>query len=446
MSLAKSKQLLPDYNNIWYPCSQMKDYESFIPLEVKSASGSYIELTNGKKIIDAISSWWCKSLGHNHPKIKEALFEQANAFEHVLMPNIQNKVLNQLSQKLSKLMPHLTKVFYAGDGSCAVEIALKMCVHARVLKGENQRNKFIALKNGYHGETSGCMSVSDLGLYKAPYESMLFDCEFVDNIPYVSGEDDPLWQDCSSYWTTIEKQLEPLKYSANALILEPIIQAAGGMKIYSKDFLQRISTWCNKNDVYLIYDEIMTGFGRTGKMLACEYAENPLPDFICLSKGLTSGWMPFSAVLTHQKMYDLFYDDYQTGKAFLHSHTYCGNPLAAAVALSVVGVMEDEGTLAYVTTSLQAHLLSKMQDIAQKTGRLENIRSIGGMIAADLIVKNKTDKRYGFELYKIASSLGILLRPLGNTIYWAPPLNTALSTIDELSDITKKAIDSLNLD
>lgn len=321
-----------------------------------------------------------------------------------------------------------------------------MCVHARELKGETQRNKFIALKNGYHGETSGCMSVSDLGLYKAPYKSMLFDCEFIDNIPYISGVNDPLWQDCNAHWKIIEKQLEPLRDTGNALILEPIIQAAGGMKIYSKDFLQRISNWCNEHGVYLIYDEIMTGIGRSGKMLACEHIENPQPDFICLSKGLTSGWMPFSAVLTHPKMYDLFYDDYQTGKAFLHSHTYCGNPLAAAVALSVLNVIQEEKTIDYVAASLQGHLLNKMTDIAQHTGRLKNIRSIGAMIAADLIVDEKSDRRYGFELYKIAVRLGVLLRPLGNTIYWIPPLNTSLETIDALAEITQKAILTLDFD
>ena len=432
------------YQNIWYPCSQMKDYEKFIPLDIASASGCDIQLVNGKKIIDAISSWWCKSLGHNHPEIKAALIEQLSRFEHVVMPNTQNNILNQLSQRLGSLTQQLNKVFYAGDGSCAVEVALKMCVHARLICGESHRNRFIAFKNGYHGETCGALSVSDLGLYKTPYQSILFDSEFIDHIPYVSGPTDPLWHDCTDEkWQQIEQQLSPLSANANALILEPLIQGAGGMLVYSKDFLQRLANWCKQHNIYLIYDEIMTGIGRSGKMLASDYLDQSQADFICLSKGLTSGWLPFSAVLTHQHMYDIFYDDYEVGKSFLHSHTYCGNALAAAVALSVLKIFDNENIIDYVQNVLNPYLMQCIQDISEQTGRLKNIRSLGGMIAADINTPDGSNKRYGFELYKIAVKKGALLRPLGNTLYWLPPLNINLEKIDQLTKITKAALSEL---
>ncbi|MDC0535070.1 adenosylmethionine--8-amino-7-oxononanoate transaminase [Francisellaceae bacterium] len=433
------------YHNIWYPCSQMKDYDDFTPIEIKSAKGSYIELTNGEKLIDAISSWWCKSLGHNHPKIKEAIKKQIDAFEHVLMPNTQNIQLNKLSHKLSSLLPGLDKVFYTGDGSCAVEVALKMSVHARLIKGENSRIKFLALENGYHGETVGALSVSDLGLYKKPYESMLFDCEFIKNIPYVTGVNDPLWHDCSDVWPVIETQLEEYKLTANAFILEPLMQGAGGMLIYSKDFLQRIADWCHHNNVYLIYDEIMTGIGRSGKMLACHYLDLPQADFICLSKGLTSGWLPFSAVLTHQEIYNLFYDDYEKGKSFLHSHTYCGNALGVSVALAALNIFNDEKIIEYVQQRLSIEMLNAMTEIADETDKITNIRSLGGLVAADLVIPEGSNKRYGFELYKEAIKNGALLRPLGNTIYWLPPLNTSISTIERLKKITLNSIMGLEI-
>ena len=176
-----------DKQHIWHPCSQMKDYELFKPLKVNSANGSYIELTNGKKIIDAISSWWCKSLGHNHPKLKQALMRQLDQFEHIILANTTNDVIVEVSQQIAKLMPGLDKIFYASDGSCAVEIAMKMSLHSRVNQGDLKRKQFIALQNSYHGETVGAMSVSDVGLYRKPYASMLFETHFIKQVPYVSG-------------------------------------------------------------------------------------------------------------------------------------------------------------------------------------------------------------------------------------------------------------------
>jgi adenosylmethionine---8-amino-7-oxononanoate aminotransferase len=428
-----------DRQHIWHPCSQMKDYEAFPPLIIKKAYGSYIELEDGRKIIDAISSWWCKSLGHNHPRLKAALQAQLDYFEHVIFANSTFEIIIRLSEKLGRLCTGLDKVFYASEGSSAVEIALKMSLHAQQLLGQNQRIQFTSLQNGYHGETFMALGLSDLGLYRDAYEAHLIKPKFIRNIPYVHSSSDPLWNDCSAIWPDIEKQLEKQAANLAAIIVEPIVQGAGGMKIYSQDFLRRLRKWTETHGIYLIADEIMTGLGRTGHALACKHAQIK-PDFICLSKGLTSGWLPMSAVLTHTDIYDLFYDDYSTGKSFLHSHTFSGNALAAAVALECLNILEDEEVFQQVRE--KEFIFKKfMQEVNDKTARLSNIRGIGAIIAADLqLTEKEKNQRIGYQIFQKALQLGAWLRPLGNTIYWLPPLNIPLLALEELKDISILAI------
>jgi adenosylmethionine-8-amino-7-oxononanoate aminotransferase len=237
----------------------------------------------------------------------------------------------------------------------------------------------------------------------------------------------------------IEKQLEIQASKLAAIIVEPIVQGAGGMKIYSQDFLRRLSRWTKAHGIYLIADEIMTGLGRTGLALACEHAQIK-PDFICLGKGLTSGWLPMSVVLTQTEIYNLFYDDYSSGKSFLHSHTFSGNALAAAVALECLSILEDEKIYEKVREK-EVILKKLMLEVQNKTEKLRNIRGIGAIMAADLSLKEKEkNQRIGYQIFQEALQLGAWLRPLGNTIYWLPPLNTSLSTLEELCDITKTSI------
>lgn len=420
---------------IWFPCSQMKDYESLPPLAINHAKGSYLYLEDGRSVIDAISSWWCKSMGHQHPAIKQAITEQINQFEHIIGTNTTSQALTTLSQKLTQLMPHLSKVFYAGDGSCAVEVAMKMSIHSRKILGQTQRTHFISLANSYHGETLATLSVSDVGLYKNPYHDLCFEATHLTSIPYVNHNSDPLWSDASDAWQQVETQLDAVKEKATAIIVEPILQGAGGMNIYSADFLKRLADYAKAHDIHLICDEIMTGFGRTGKTLACQYA-NIKPDFICLSKALTGGTLAMSAVLTSDPIYQLFYDDYETGKAFLHSNTYGGNALAAAVANAALQIHQDEA-LNQQALIIGEHMRQAMLSIAEQTQCLENVRQIGALCAADLTLNTK---RAGFELFKIAMQKGAFLRPLGNTVYWLPPLNTSLETINQLSAITEECI------
>lgn len=423
---------------IWHPCSQMKDYETFKPLEIVSAKGSYVELSDGHRLIDAISSWWCKTLGHNHPQIKKALLKQIDQFEHVILANTTNETIEQLSHKLTSLHPQLNKVFYASDGSSAVEIALKMSLHARQIQGEPHRDKFISLSNDYHGETIGALSVSDLGLYKKHYKKVCFETFFIDGIPYVSGANDPLWDDCESHWQHVEKQLEPLANTATAIIVEPILQGVCAMLVYSADFLKRIAAWAKKHNVHLIADEILTGIGRTGSMLASDHAQIS-PDFVCLGKGLTSGWLPMSCVLMTDDIYNTFYGDYGTGKDFLHSNTYAGNALAACTALETIRIVEAQNLCARATV-IGEFMQSAMSDIAKQTGVLTNLRGIGSMVAADLVIDDPK-RRLGYEIYQEAIKLGAYLRPLGNTIYWLPPITTEIATLEALHHITLKSIE-----
>lgn len=428
-----------DLKHIWHPCSQMHDYEQFPPVHIVNAEGSYLYTAEGKPIIDAISSWWCKSLGHKHPALMQALYDQAERFEHIIGANTCSPILVDLSEKLGKLLPNLTKVFYASDGSCAVEIALKMSVHAQQLRGESQRTQFAALENSYHGETLATLAVSDMGIYRDPYHPLLWDSLFLRNIPYVRGPQDPLWDDCSDYWPAIQAQLDPQAKHLAAIIVEPVVQGAGGMLVYSPDLLRRLSAYCQAHGIFLIADEIMTGFGRTGKPFAVNHADI-VPDFVCVGKGLTAGYIPMSAVLINEAIYNDFYGPYEPARNFLHSHTHSGNALAASVALATLETYEKEQTYTHVE-SISALATQHMNNIAQQTGALTNIRHCGAVIAADL-TNPQQKPRYGYQLFQHAIQQGAWMRPLGNTLYWVPPLNTAHSVLNELATITEQVVNT----
>ncbi|MBA2656084.1 MAG: adenosylmethionine--8-amino-7-oxononanoate transaminase [Tatlockia sp.] len=426
-----------DLRHIWHPCMQMKDFEICPPLIVNHAKGSYLYTDQGQ-LIDSGSSWWCKSLGHGHPDILAAITAQLASFEHVIGANTTHPALAELGVKLSELSKK-QHVFFASDGSSAVEIAMKLALHAYQLQGQANRTEFIALKNAYHGETFGALSVSDLGLFKEPYQDYGVKCHFLNNLPYVNDKTDPLWADSSAYWPTILKQLEEVKENACAVIVEPILQGANGMRCYSADFLKKLALWAKENKIYLIADEIMTGMGRTGEWLACHHAGVDA-DLVCISKGLTSGSIPLSCVLIDNSIYELFYDDYDQGKSFLHSHTYSGNALAVSAALATIKVMEKEN-INQKATQLGLLMQQCFQQLAKLTGKLQNLRTMGAMVAADLEDNGKP--RIGFQFYQEALKRGALIRPLNNTLYWLPPLNTDKQTIENLAEITLNSIKAL---
>lgn len=423
-----------DLKHFWHPCTQMKDFETCPPLFIEKAHGSYL-YTNKGPLIDAISSWWCKSLGHGHPAVIAAIKDQLDQFEHVITANTTNPQLVALAEELAQITKK-QHVFFASDGSSAVEIAMKLAIHANQIKGYTDKNQFIALQNGYHGETLGTMSISDLGLYKAPYRSFSLTCHYVEDIPYISGKEDLLWNNCDGYWSTVEKKLEAISNKVCAIVVEPLVQGAGGMLCYSPDFLKRLSSWAKSNNIYLIADEIMTGMGRTGKWLASHHADVE-PDLICLSKGLTSGSIPLSCVMIDNSIFDLFYADYDSGKSFLHSHTYSGNALAVSAALATIRAMREEKIIEQAQ-NLGEYMFAALTEVAKLSGKLNNVRGIGAVVAADL--EDREDHRIGNKVYQQALNHGALIRPIGKTLYWLPPLNTNHEVIGKLAEITLNSI------
>jgi len=429
--------LQQDLKHIWHPCTQMKSLEHFPPLIIQHAKGSYLYTDRGP-IIDGISSWWCKSLGHGHPAVIGAIKDQLSHFEHIIGADTTFPKLVELGEKLARIS-QLQHVFFASDGACAVEIAMKLALHANQLQGHPTRNQFIALQHGYHGETLGTLSVSDLGIYKKPYNGLNVKCHFVQPIPYVNHPQTPLWSDAEQEWRVIEQQLEAVKEQACAVIFEPIVQGAGGMRVYSADFLHRLVQWAKANRIYVIADEIMTGLGRTGKWLASEHASIK-PDMVCLSKGLTSGSLPLSCVLIDDPIYNLFYHEASEGKSFLHSHTYSGNPLGIRAALATIDVMHAEG-INEQAQALGECMLQHFSSIASQTAKLTNVRSIGAIVAGDFV--GPVDQQIGFTFQQEALNRGALLRPLGNTLYWLPPLTTTEETIEKLAEITLHSINAV---
>ncbi len=417
----------------------MKDYVQFPPVHIVSAKGAYLFRADDTKIIDAISSWWCKSLGHGHPRIKKAVKKQIDKFEHIIAANTCNETLVKLSEKLCLLMPGLDKVFYADNGSSAVEIAMKMSLQYHSQTGNAGKTRFVSLANGYHGETFMTLSAGDCGIYSHPFEALMTEIRRIPGIPYVSGKDDVLWHSMpENMWSDTEKFLDGMKNELSAIIFEPVVQGAGGMRIYSPDLLVRLRKWSLENNVLLIADEIMTGFGRTGKMFACEHA-GIVPDLICASKGLTAGWAPMSAVLCKTKLYDAFYDDYLSGKAFLHSSTYCGYAIGAAAALETLEILEEDKICGKVEKR-NCEIRKVMEHLESETKALVNIRSLGFIAAADIVDPDsgapfEKSRRAGFEFFRKSIDNGAFLRPLGDTVYILPPLNTPPKVFDELASI-----------
>ncbi len=417
-----------DLKYIWHPCSQMKDYEQLPPIVIDHGKGINLYDIKGKCYKDVVSSWWCNLLGHCNPKISESLKRQADVLEHVIFANFSHKGIIELSMRLSKLLPlGLKKFNFSDNGSSAVEMAMKLSFQYFQQTGKTQKKRFMALTDAYHGETIGALSVGACDLYSKIYKPILMDVIRIQapdcyRCPFGKNRDNckcECFCDC-------KKQFELFGDETAAVLVEPLLQGSAGMKIYPPLYLKLLREICDKYDVHLIADEIATGFYRTGKMFAVNHA-NISPDIMCLSKGLTGGYMPMAAVVTTDKIYDAFYDDYNKHKAFMHSHTYSGNPLGASCALAVLDILE--------TGEIQKHLAQVSPYfnnlIKEKFLPLENVgevRSIG-LINAIELVEDKKNKisfdskiRLGYQIYKKALKKGVLLRPLGDVIYFNPPL------------------------
>lgn len=424
-----------DTQVLWHPCTQMHDHKDFPIIPIKSGKGVWLEDFEGNRYLDAISSWWVNLFGHSNPTINAALKEQIDTLEHVIFAGFTHETGVELAEKLVKITPeNLSRCFYADNGSAAVEVALKMSFHFWQNSGETQKTKFITLENSYHGETLGALAVGDVALYKKTYAPLLMNVITVPSPDCYFREEGETWADYSTrQFLHLEKMLEQNASEVCAVIIEPLVQCAGGMRMYDAVYLKLLRAACDKHDVHLIADEIAVGFGRTGTLFACEQAEIS-PDFLCLSKGLTGGYLPLSAVLTTDKIYNAFYDDYSKLTAFLHSHSYTGNALACRAALATLSIFERQNVIA------ENHILAaKMAALSQRFLNHPNVAEVRqtGMILAIELVKNKITResypwqeRRGLQIHRYALTKGVLLRPLGNVIYFMPPY---VVTVDELT-------------
>ena len=424
-----------DLEHIWHPCTQMKDYEKLPLIPIKKAKGVYLYDYKDNKYIDCISSWWVNMFGHSNPYINEKLKEQVDELEHVILTCFTHEPIINLSKRLVDITPKgLEKIFWADNGSSAVEVALKMSYQYYANKGE-KRPYFLSLSNGYHGETIGALSVSDVGLYKDTFEHILLKTIHVP-VPSDKSEDAAM---------LAIKELEPvLKTRAHEIagfILEPLIQCAGSMHMYSPLYLKKARELCDRYDIHLIADEIAVGFGRTGTMFACEQADIT-PDFMTLSKGLTGGYLPLSCVLTTKRVYDAYYCDYNEYKAFLHSHSYTGNPLSCAVANATLDIFENEKTV-----EKNRELSNYMSKKLERFKELENVGNIRqtGMVAAFDILGYKSEDRIGLKVFDYALEQGVFLRPLGNVVYFMPPYVITHEEIDKMFDTAYDAVRSLHV-
>jgi len=422
-----------DLKNIWHPCSQMKDYERLPLIPIKNAEGVYLEDFDGNKYLDAISSWWVNLFGHKNPYINEKLKKQIDTLEHVIFAGFTHEPIIRLSERLVALTPkNLTKCFYADNGSSAVEVALKMSFHYHKNKGLT-KPYFVSLTNSYHGETIGALSLGDLGIYKQSYEEILIK-SIKTEVPKDKSEKESIIA-ANKLRELFEKRADEI----SAFILEPLVQCAGGMHMYSPLFLKLACKLCKEFGIHFIADEIAVGFGRTGSMFAVESAEIE-PDFMTLSKGITGGYLPLSVVMIEEQMYDSFYCDYNLHKSFLHSHSYTGNALSCSVANAVLDIFEKDNIIE--SNKIKSQYISNKLVKFLELEKVESIRQTG-MIAAVSIKGYTTDERVGLRIYEYGLKNGVLLRPLGNVIYFMPPYTINNKEIDKMMSVAYEAINML---
>ncbi len=429
--VSKNNEIMQrDLEVIWHPCTQMKDHETLPLIPIRSGKGVYLYDFEDNRYIDAVSSWWVNLFGHSNEHINAKIKAQLDTLEHVLLAGFTHEPAVDLAHKLVNITPKdLLKVFYVDNGSSAVEAALKMSYHYHLNKGK-RKPIFLSLTNSYHGETIGALSVGDVSLYKETYEQLL-----IQNMQI----EVPVDQTVEAAKVALDALDNLLKVKADdiaAFILEPLIQGAGGMHMYHPEYLKGARALTQKYDVHLIADEIMTGFGRTGKMFACEHAMIS-PDFMTLSKGLTGGYLPLSVVMTTEDVYQAFYCDYNEHKAFLHSHSYTGNPLACAAALATLEIFDKSDVLG--ENEKKALYIKKALD---KFLALKNVKLVRqqGMVTAIELEGYESSERIGLKIYEYALTQGVLLRPLGHIIYFMPPYVITYEEIDKMINVAYKGI------
>ncbi len=419
-----------DLRYLWHPCTQMKDHEQFPLIPIARGKGVYLYDFEGNAYIDGVSSWWVNLFGHSHDYINSQIVEQMGRLEHVILAGFTHEPIIKLSKRLVEMTPHgLEKCFYADNGSSAIEVALKMSFHRHKIEGK-KRALFLSLSNSYHGETIGALSVGDVALYKETYGEIL-----------LATLQTPVPRDLTQEATqealeALEVILENRGEEISAFVLEPLVQCAGGMHMYSADYVKGASQLCRARGIHLIFDEIAVGFGRTGTLLALEQC-GVVPDFLCLSKGITGGYLPLSVVMMSQETYDCFYAPYHENRAFLHSHSYTGNALACAAANATLDLLED-GSVLKNNRLLGERIDTHLKRLALHP-RIDNARRTGMIAALDLLGFDPKE-RVGLRVYSEALKRGILLRPLGNVIYFMPPYVITLTEIDQVFEALEEVL------
>lgn len=441
-----------DLAHVWHPCTQMKDHERDMPMiPLRRGSGVWLEDLAGQRYLDAVSSWWVNLFGHANAEIADAVAAQARQLEHVIFAGFTHEPAVRLAEALVQLTPPgLTRCFFADNGSAAIEVAVKMSFHYWRNRGRHGKRHFVTLANSYHGETLGALAVGNVALYKEVYAPLLMD---VLTVPSPDA-----WQRLpgESAAECARRQFQPLEEllatrgdEIAGVIVEPLVQCAGGMRMYDPEYLRLLRHACDRHEVHLIADEIAVGFGRTGTLFACEQA-GVSPDLLCLSKGLTGGFLPLSVCMAGEEIYDAFYDDYGKLTAFLHSHSYTGNPLACAAANATLGIFAREPVLERnrELAARMARATAPLQDHPQ----VAEVRQTGMILAIEM-VRDKASRaaydfreRRGLRVYRHALSRGVLLRPIGNVVYFMPPYVIAPEEIDLLAAVAAEAIEAATCD
>ena len=401
---------------VWHPCTQMKQHETLPLLPIARGQGVWLYDYEGKRYLDAVSSWWVNLFGHANPRINAALHEQLEALEHVILAGCTHAPVVELSERLSALTGgRLGHCFYGSDGASAVEIALKMSFHYWRNCGRTAKTGFVSLAGSYHGETIGALSVTDVALFKDTYAPLLRHSAQVPSPDWrlaAAGESPREFAErCAR---ALEEYFERHHQETAALIVEPLVQGATGMAMYDAEYLRLARALCDRYEVHLIADEIMIGFGRSGSFFAHEQAAIT-PDFLCLSKGITGGYLPLAAVMTTDRVYDAFYDEAAT-RGFLHSHSYTGNPLACRAALATLDIFAADRVIE--TNRATSSAITEAAAALARHPRVRNFRNTGMIWAFEV---DAADAGFARNYHQAALGHGVLLRPIGSTVYFMPP-------------------------
>jgi len=411
-----------DHRYLWHPFTQMKDWVNEEPAIIASADGPILRDVNGREYLDANSSIWTNLHGHRHPTITQAIKDQLDRIAHSSFLGLSNEPAIRLAEKLIQIAPRgLTRVFYSDDGSTAMEVAIKMAAQYWQHKGERSRTKFVAFADAYHGDTLGAVSIGGIDLFHAAFKPLLFDVIRVNDL------------------TGLRKIVDEQHHTLAAVVIEPLVQGAAGMKLWPRGLLAELRRLCTKHGVLLIVDEVMTGFGRTGTMFACEQ-EGVTPDLMAVAKGLTGGYLPLAATLTTEDIFHAFLGEYSEFKTFFHGHSYTGNQLGCAAALANLQVFEDERTLEKLQPKI-ARLKAGL-DRCRKLSHVVDVRQIG-FIGAVEVGPYALEDRMGIKVCTEMRRRGVLTRPIGNTIVLMPPYCITDSQLDRLFTALAEAVQTV---